>query len=337
MPGWRDHARGDPLPWLLERDETQPGVRCFALRDIVGLPEDDPEVRAAQARVMETGPVLAILAAQNPDGSWTEKSYRGTVSQVGFLAQLGADGDDQRVRAGCAYLLDHLVAKNGALTHTGQPSNFIHCGSGITLAALIDLGWSEDERVRRGLEWHARTVTGDGVAPMNAKATTEKFYKSGTTGPGFGCAMNGELPCGWGAIKAVKALGRMPKSERSAVMERALEQGIEFLLGRDPAIADYPFAYGKAPSSRWFQFGFPHGYIGDFLEILEVLALAGAIHDPRLTRALQAVEDKQDSHGRWKLEHTYAGKMWIDIETKGEPSKWVTLRALRVLKAAYGD
>jgi hypothetical protein len=52
---------------------------------------------------------------------------------------------------------------------------------------------------------------------------------------------------------------------------------------------------------------------------------------------LELVESKQDAEGRWKLEYSYNGKTWVDIERKGQPSKWVTLRALRVLKAAYSE
>jgi hypothetical protein len=54
--------------------------------------------------------------------------------------------------------------------------------------------------------------------------------------------------------------------------------------------------------------------------------------DPRLANALQLVLIKQDAQGRWKLENALSGKMWANIEQKGRPSKWVTLRALRVLK-----
>ena len=97
------------------------------------------------------------------------------------------------------------------------------------------------------------------------------------------------------------------------------------------------FAYGAKPSSSWFKFGYPIGYITDVLQNLEALAAAGVIGDSRLNGALALVEEKQDEFGRWKLEHTYNGKMWADIERRGEPSKWVTLRAVKVLRAAYGD
>ncbi len=70
---------------------------------------------------------------------------------------------------------------------------------------------------------------------------------------------------------------------------------------------------------------------------LEALAEAGCGGDPRLDEAVELVLSKQDEGGRWKLEYAYTGKMWADIEKKGRPSKWVTLRAVRVLKMVFGD
>ena len=59
--------------------------------------------------------------------------------------------------------------------------------------------------------------------------------------------------------------------------------------------------------------------------------------DPILHRALEMEESKQDGQERWKLEYSYTGKTWVDAEKKGQPSKWVALRALKVLKAAYPE
>jgi hypothetical protein len=87
----------DALAWLLAPDAANPGVRYFALRDLLDQPANAPEVIAAQTAVMASGPVPAILAAQSPEGCWVEPGagyypkYTGTVWQVIFLAQLGAD------------------------------------------------------------------------------------------------------------------------------------------------------------------------------------------------------------------------------------------------------
>lgn len=56
--------------------------------------------------------------------------------------------------------------------------------------------------------------------------------------------------------------------------------------------------------------------------------------DPRLSAAIEFLLSKGDAQGRWNLAYTYNGKTWADVETKGQPSKWITLRALRVLKRA---
>ncbi len=340
MPTWRDRLHGDPLPWLLEPDHVQPAIRYFALRDLLDRGTDDSEVQEAHATVMATGSVPAILAAQKPEGYWVKpgpgyERYIGTTAQVTFLAQLGADGSDPRVQAACEYVLSHYIASHGGISGTGAPSNFVHCHAGNLEAALIDLGWLDDLRLQRALEWHARAVTGHEVASQDAKGTTEKYYKSGTTGPGFACAVNVGLPCGWGAIKALLAFSKVPSRFRTPLIEKALRQGVEFLFSRDPAIADYPFGMGSKPSGNWFKFGYPMSYVADVLQNLEVLAALGHGQDTRLANALNLVESKQDGQGRWSLEYTLNGKMWVDIETKGKPSKWITLRALRVLKAAY--
>lgn len=107
------------------------------------------------------------------------------------------------------------------------------------------------------------------------------------------------------------------------------------MFSRDPAVADYPFGTGSKPSGNWFRFGYPMSFIADVLQNLEVLAALGHGQDPRLAKALALVESKQDDSSRWKMEYTYNGKAWTDIEKKGQPSKWITLRALRVLKAGY--
>jgi len=128
----------------------------------------------------------------------------------------------------------------------------------------------------------------------------------------------------------MKALIAVPLDLRTPTVQRAIKVGAEFLLSRDPAVADYP--YTERVSSTWFKFGFPLSYWSDVLETAAVLVELGYGDDPRLDNALQLILSKQDAQGRWKLENTLNGKVWADIEQKGKPSKWVTLRALRILK-----
>jgi len=338
MRDWLDSVNGEPLPWLLERDVQNPGVRYFALRDLLDQPADDPAVIEAQQAVMSTGPVPAIVAAQEKEGYWVKPGagynpkYRSTVWSVIMLAQLGADGEDPRVRKAGDYILDHGLAANGAFSATGRPSGAVHCLGGNLCAALLDLGWLGDERLQRALEWEARAVTGEGMGPVTERGSSLHFYRSGTCGPGFCCAANNGQPCAWGAVKVMLAFSKLPAEARTPLIQAAMQVGTDFLLSRDPAAADYPMGYSTKPSRSWFKFGFPSFYVTDVLQNLEALVSLGYGADQRLQNAIELVLGKQDRLGRWKMEYSYNGKTWVDIEQKGQPSKWVTLRALRVLK-----
>lgn len=336
MEGWRRALNGDPLPWLLE--EEAPAVRHTALRWLLDEPADSPQVRRARRAAMRADPIAAILAAQHPDGWWVKPGggygpkYTGTAWSVVFLDQLGADGRDRRIHRACEYVVSHAQASSGgfgvwsaASERPPPPSNVVHCLNGNLVRALVGFGWLDDPRVRLAVDWQARSITGDGF---------DHYYASGTSGPGFACAVNWKLPCAWGAIKALRGLAAIPPRRRTAPVRRAIGQGVAFLLSRDPAKADYPT--GSSVSSSWFRLGFPSGYVADVLQNLEVLTELGHAKDPMLGNAIGLVLSKQGRDGRWKNEYAYNGKTWVDFEKQGNPSKWVTLRACRVLKAALG-
>lgn len=327
------------LAWLLEPDPINPGVRYLALRDLLGCAPDEPEVMAARHAVMASGPVPVILGNQQPDGRWGDAigpgyypKYTGAMWSMIFLAQLGADGSDPRVRMGANYVLTHAQSRYGGLSMDGKLTGMIHCLQGNLIAALIDLGWLGDERLDRALDWLARSITGEGIAPAGQPEADVRYYRSGNSAPGFACSANNHLPCAWGAVKALLALSRVPVAVRTPVLHAAIKQGVDFLFSRDPAIADYPMGYATKPNQSWFRFGYPICYVTDVLQNLEVLTRLGHGDNPRLNAALDLVLSKQDQQGRWKMEYSYNGKTWVDVEEKGKPSKWVTLRALRVLK-----
>jgi hypothetical protein len=337
MSGWQAALRADPLEWLLEPGD--PAVRHLALRQLLDRSMDEPDVAISRRAAMSADPILSILAAQETDGHWEKPGpgyatkYRGTVWQLIFLDQLGADPEDDRVRRACEYVLSHTQAENGGFGASGvagagppPSSRVIHCLTGNLLRALIGLGWLDDPRVVRAIEWQARAITGEGVT---------RWHASGTCGPGFACAANERLPCAWGAIKALGGLARVPVERRSPDVARAIEAGVDFLLARDPAVADYPAGWGNTrPSGSWFKLGFPSGYVADVLQNLEVLAELGHARDGGLANAVEWLVAKQDALGRWTNEYAYNGKTWVDIERQGQPSKWVTLRACRFLRSA---
>lgn len=335
---WTEQLNADPTEWLLGEDN--PSVRYFALTELLGRPLGDPAAVAARRAIMTAGPVLAILGQQHPDGYWVKPGhgyapkYRGTVWSVIYLAQLGADGNDPRVHAGCEYVLTHAVVSSGGFSALANrsPAGVIHCLNGNLCAALLDLGWLGDERLDRAMEWGACAVLGEGIAHADDKGASLRYYKSGTTGPGFECAANNKLPCAWGAVKAMLAFAKLPEPARTPLIQRAIQAGLDFLLSRDPAVADYPMGWNDKPSGNWRKFGFPVFYVTDTLQNLEVLTRFGLVGDPRLDAAVELVCSQQDDQGRWALRYHYTGKTWADVGKRGQPSKWVTLRALRVLK-----
>ncbi|MBN2305539.1 MAG: nitrogen fixation protein NifH [Anaerolineae bacterium] len=327
MSVWSDQLKANSLPWLLEPDTANPGVRYIALRDLLDRSGNDPELVSAQADVMNTGPVPAILVAQEPDGYWVKPGagyapkYQGTLWSVLFLAQLGCDGRNERVQRAIDYIFSHAQTKAGAFSINGSPSTAIHCLWGNMVRALLDLGVWHDERLERAIDFLARSVTGDGYGT---------YLRGGVQGPGFLCSANYGLPCGWGAVRVLWGLNAVPSAGRTPEIEVAVKACIDFLLSHDIARADYP--YKERINSSWFKFGYPLGYVTDVLLNLEVLTEAGVVDDPRLHDAAALVLSKQDDRGQWRMEYNYNGKTWIDVEKKDQPSKWVTLRALRVLK-----
>jgi hypothetical protein len=330
----RDTKRDPVLDWLLEKGD--PGVRFFALRDLLGAPPDDKDLLAARRATVRHPPVRDILEAIEPDGFWIKPGpgyapkYTGTVWQLIFLGQLGADGDDRRVRRGAEYVLDHSRAPQGGFSCNATPAAMIHCLQGNLGASLIELSYLADPRLREALDWLARSITGEGIARAGSK-DPRRFYRSGNSAPGFCCAANNYKPCAWGAIPALDALSRVPSAARTPVQRRAIRRGVNFLLSTDPAKAAYPMGYGAKPNGSWFKFGYPMGYVTDVLRNAEVLVALGRGRDRRVRGLRDLILSKRGADGRWRLEYSYAGKTWFDLGPKRAPNKWVTLRARRAL------
>jgi hypothetical protein len=332
---WQEQIKGNSLSWLLESDF--PGVRYLALRDLMDLPEDHPELILARKRAHVEGPIGSILSKMSPEGYWSgpgpgyNPKYRSTVWSLILLAQLGGSAkEDERIAWGCAYLLDHALTANGQFTLTGAPSGTIDCLQGNLCWALTELG-CDDPRLGPAYEWMARSVTGDGIAPVEDRQASVRYYAY-KCGPLFSCGANNKLPCAWGADKVMLAFSKLPAAHRTPQILKAIEEGLNFLLSVDPATAAYPSGTSDKPSQSWWKFGFPVFYVTDILQNVEVLVKYGYGNDPRLARSLALVKEKQNDQGRWLMEYDLTGKTWVDFGPKKQPNKWVTLRALRVLK-----
>jgi len=335
---WQTQLSGDSVSWLLETEN--PGVRYLALRDLMKLPADDAKMKSARKKAHKEGPIAEILSHMEPAGYWVKpgpgytQKYRSTVWSIIMLAQLGAlANEEKRIDQGCKYLLDHM-AEGGQFTTTtsGAPSGTVDCLQGNLCWALMEMGY-DDPRLTKAYEWMARTVTGDGIAPLEDKDAPVRYYAY-KCGPNFACGVNNSLPCAWGAVKVMLAFGKWPVARRSPLIRKAIKQGADFFFSIDPATAKYPTRdkSGK-PSRDWWKFGFPVFYITDLLQLAESLVNLGYGDDPRLANTLNIIREKQNSGGQWSMEFDYTGKTWVDFGVKKQPNKWVTLRALRVLKA----
>ncbi len=324
------------IEWLLGGDE--PSVRYAVLTRLLGKEAGDPEVDAARRAIMTTGAVPVILAAQGEDGHWASRDrfytakYTGTVWQLIVLAELGADGDDERVRRGCeAILRDSQDADSGAFSVNrakkaggGLPSGVIPCLTGNVVWSLIRLGMLDDPRVRRGIDWIAtyqRVDDGDGVAP---KGWPYEPYD----------ICWGRHTCFMGVVKSLKALAEIPEDQRSPEARRTVAEATEFLLRHHIFKRSHDLA--KVSKPGWRRFGFPLMYQTDVLEILGILAGLG-VRDARLDEAVDLVGGKRDGEGRWTLENTFNDRVIAEIESRGKPSRWITLRALEVLRAYGGN
>ncbi len=317
--------------WLLEPEN--PSARYLALTELLDHPCDDPDVTSARAAIPGADPARSILDAQfagsgrEPAGYWVKPDvgyspkYRATVWQIIFLAQLGAPPIEP-IRRACEYVLNHsrrtsegtyrltdrrsdrdgrFVAGRGARTA-------VNCLNGNLLWALRRLGYGNDPRVVEAREATAQAIVSRG----------------------FACYYNGSLPCAWGDVKALRALLDVPPEERSAPVEAAIEQGVDLLLSGPLLEATYPTP--SRVSQRWFELGFPLAYRADVLETMTVLAKAGRGSHPHVQAGTEWLLAKQDHAGRWSLEQV-PGKMWASFGQVGKPNKWVTLRALTLLKA----
>lgn len=325
------------LAWLLEEDN--PGVRYLALRDLLELPQDDPELTSAKEKAHREGPISTVLDAMKPEGYWVTPGagynckYKSGVWSLIMLAQLGAKVEmDERLQLACKYMVDHAMAQSGQFSVDGTSEGTIDCLQGNLLSALLEMGY-QDDRLEKAIDWMARSVTGEGVAPLKVKYANRHYF-NWNCGPVFACHYNHNLSCAWGGTKVLLALGRIPAQMRTTQVERAIQTTTEFFLAIDPLKAEYPTRPGGKPSPNWWKLSFPVFYVTDILQLLEALVRVGLAGDPRLANVLSYIKNKQDENGCWSLEHDY--KTWCKFGPKDKANKWVTYRALWVLKQESG-
>ena len=319
------------ISWLLEKEN--PSVRFFTLSSLLDKPDDDIEVVEAKKAIMEYGTVPEILALQNDDGSWgvPEMFYRdkygGTVWTLLILAELGADSYDPRIIKACEFVLKHSQEpESGGFsfcesvkTGRGFPSGIVPCLTGNMVFTLIKFEYLNDERLTKAIDWIVKYQrTDDGIENAPSGGPYEKYAMCWR-----------KHSCHMGVAKALKAFAAIPPENRSEAVNNKINEMAEYFLKHHI----YKKSHNLSEISRpgWLKPGFPLMYQTDILELLEIFASL-KIRDERLKDAIDIVKSKRTVDGTWKMENSNNGKMVVRIENKGKPSKWITLKALKVLK-----
>jgi hypothetical protein len=300
---WDQFLKGSPIDWLLE--EENPSVRYFTLTDILGEAQGSPKVKRARKAIAEWGLVRQVLALQASEGYWgdsIDKPYgaRRTSGYFTLLADVGLERNESIDKAA-----DHLFQYSQSTKDSGfsiqAKQRSAYCMTGYLTRSLLRFGFWGDPRLNRAIENMVRTA--EEPAFLN-------------------CIQNQRKPCQWGMVKMLSAFAEIPEAGRSPRMEAAISGVANQLL-------DYPFDF-QGREKRWLSFGFPYQYQSDLLEMLMVLAKLAYGKDSRFRAYADIVLSRQDERGRWVKR---AGGRIVDVGKNGQPNKWITLSALRVLKA----
>ena len=333
MNDWKSYLKKDSTEWLLEPDN--PSVTYLTLTEILGKPENNSQVKKSKIDIMKKGPVPKILAKQNDEGYWgiaedfyMRSKYKGTVWSLIILAELGADGRDERIKKTCEFLLKiSQDYESGGFSHRGNfnsggnHNDIIPCLSGNMVWTMIRFGYLNDLRVQKAINWlikHQRYDDGIAQAPEGWPYRYEKCWGTHT--------------CHMGIVKTLKALAEIPPNKRSKSVNNTIENSVNYLFKHHLYKKSHDLS--QVGHQDWIKFGFPRLWQTDALEMLEILINLD-YYDKRMQDAVDLIVNKQNNEGKWNMERTFNGRFQTSIEPKGKPSKWNTLKALKVLKRFY--
>jgi len=334
---WKSYLKSDPTEWLLE--EHNPSVRYFTLIEIMNQNESDSKVKEAKEKIMAEGIAPKILSKQKDGGYWEmaenfyiRTKYKGTVWQIIALAELGADGRDKRIQKTCEFILENSQDKSsGSFAYYnngngGDQNKILPCLTGNMLWSLIKFGYLTDSRIQQGINWIVNYQRfDDGLEPAPDKWPYNVGSKKGE-------ACWGKHTCYMCVVKNLKALSEIPTNMRTEGVRNVIKKAVEYLLVHH--IYKQSHNLNAIAKQEWTQFGFPLMWKTDALEVLEILTRLGC-KDDRMQDAIDLIISKQNENGRWILEKTFNGRMQANIEQKGKESKWLTLKAMKVLKGFY--
>jgi hypothetical protein len=307
------------LNWLLEED--QPSIRYHTLTQVIGKPEDDPEVKAARAMIPKRGWAAEILAKQDPGGWWVNgeslymPKYLSTNWMLLILADLGMTKKDPRISKACELWIERFAAADGGFTADNMSKGHL-CITGNTARALAQFGYGDHLKVRSAFEWLVKNQAKLG---------------------GWSCFGSGRNLDSW---EGMSAFAVYPKRKWTKSMKDAVEKAAEFYLQRE--------LYKQGDHyDPWYRFHYPLHYYYDLLVGLDFMTALGYGNDRRLSHAISVLKEKRRPDGKWNLDAVHPdveGGMadWYKknpkraptpfaLERPGEPSKIITMKALQVL------
>ncbi|HLO36158.1 MAG TPA: hypothetical protein VK194_08750 [Candidatus Deferrimicrobium sp.] len=299
------------IDWLLDAD---PAIRWQVMRDLMREPVD--VVAAERSRVATEGWGARLLALQAPDGRWAGRpwshDWTDTFHVLELLRRLGLDPDGEQAKRAVGLVREHVTWRDDAFETPWADNRFFE---------------GEVEPCINGNVLSTGSYFGVEMAPLVERLLGEQLpdggwnceVENGATVSSFGTTIN-VLE---GLLEHEQAIGG------SARVADARHRGEAYLLERRLFRRK---STGEVIDPSWLRFSFPPWYFYDVLRGLEYLRDADVEPDERTAEAIGVVEGNRNPDGRWPLQNVHAGEAHVEMEDgEGRPSRWNTLRALRVL------
>ena len=298
--------------WLLDSD---PSIRWQVMRDLTHEPPD--VVAAERSRVATEGWGARLLALQAPDGLWGGKAWShewtDTFHVLELLRRFGLHPENEQARRAVGLVREHVTWGDGADWQNPWNGNGFFEG--------------EVEPCINGNVVSTGSYFGVDMTPLVDRLLGEQLPDGG-----WNCEVeNGATVSSFGTT--INVLEGLLEHERttggSQRVGEARRRGEEYMLERRLFRRK---STGEVIDPSWLKFSFPTWYHYDVLRGLDYLRDAEVTRDDRIAEAIGVVESNRDPDGRWPLQNVHEGESHFEMEDgEGEPSRWNTLRALRVL------
>jgi hypothetical protein len=306
------------IDWLLTGD---PAIRWQTLRDLLAAPET--EWQAEQQRTLESGWGAQLLALQAADDRWGGGIYSpkwtSTTYTLLTLHSIGIPRTCTAAQRGAQLVVDELLGPTCDADFQRKLVACDRCIVGMILQLALYFG-IDDGRIDAIVENLLQEMMPDGGWNCRRLRRPRPHHSSFHTTFNVLEGLREYLALGHGARHA----------EVAAAQARALELMLQHHLFK----SDHT---GEVIDPKFTRLAFPYRWHYDVLRGLEYFARAGAARDPRLQDAIDLLQAKQRPDGRWPLQQKYSGKVFFQMEPIGGPSRWNTLRALRVLRWWQGE